>query len=109
MKRLIIFAGIFVPMYVSAQNIIFNPGFDMVPWDTGWVDTVVGFYCVKADTTSFLSPPNSCCLWAWGGGGSCYYWAKTTQTIYPPATNCTCRVFFEIRHRLMEWKRRSAD
>ncbi|MFA5032216.1 MAG: T9SS type A sorting domain-containing protein [bacterium] len=40
MKKIFIFVILFVPLSVFADNLIFNGGFDMTPWDSGWTKNV---------------------------------------------------------------------
>ena len=36
MKKFFVLLSLVIPLYARGQNVVFNPGFDMVPWDTGW-------------------------------------------------------------------------
>ncbi|MBI4722919.1 MAG: hypothetical protein HY769_08015 [Candidatus Stahlbacteria bacterium] len=73
MRKYFVFIVLVLPIYAMGENVIFNPGFDMTPWDTGWTietDTATNRYggiCtetamaqVMPDTSSSL--PNSCYL-----------------------------------------------
>ncbi|MDD2890139.1 MAG: T9SS type A sorting domain-containing protein [bacterium] len=90
----ILFIGILLGTNLFADNAVFNPGFDMTPWDSGWTSAGSDVYEIRADTGICLSPPNGCYISGFGGWGveGC---GKITQTIYPPAINCTCKVFLK--------------
>lgn len=98
MKLNLIFLLVLSPITLSAQNLIFNPGFDMTPWDTGWVITKGGDVSrpkASEDTTTYVSSPNCCFLLALGGRNASYSSISITQTIFPPVINCTCHVFLK--------------
>ena len=45
MKNLGLVVVLLVPLYAGGQNVVFNPGFDMMPWDTGWtIETDTSFF-----------------------------------------------------------------
>ncbi|MDD5530642.1 MAG: T9SS type A sorting domain-containing protein [bacterium] len=92
--KLVLFMTLVAPLSVFADNLIFNGGFDMTPWDTGWVASESGTGEIQADTSKDTSSPNACLVLAWGMSGSGGY-GTLVQTIYPPAINCTCRAFFK--------------
>jgi hypothetical protein len=74
------------------NNLVFNPGFDMTPWDTGWafVETANGW--AAGDSSMYLSLPRSCMIYAYGlvssGEGQAYQ--ETRE-----AVNCTCRIHYQ--------------
>ena len=60
----------FLVLYLVGQNVVFNPGFDMVPWDTGWTtetDTATnpphnGYAVAEAEVKPDTGKsPSSCC------------------------------------------------
>lgn len=100
MKKLIIIIILSVPVYVWSQgNIIFNPGFDMTPWDTGWSINreMLGAELIATPcSTKYCSSPQSCSLYAHGfaepgSGGDALGEITLSQTLWPIAS-CTCRV-----------------
>ncbi|MBI4722920.1 MAG: T9SS type A sorting domain-containing protein [Candidatus Stahlbacteria bacterium] len=71
MRKYFVFIVLVLPIYAMGENVIFNPGFDMTPWDTGWTietDTAVGGSCnteiaeAQAIPDTGKSPPNCCGL-----------------------------------------------
>ncbi|MDD2890148.1 MAG: T9SS type A sorting domain-containing protein [bacterium] len=109
MKKLLTSLVLFSPLSVFADNLVFNGGFDMTPWDTGWVvagkDTNGGAFGVQADTINHSSQ-KSCYIWTFTASGACG-WRAITQTIYPPAINCTCRAF--LKYNIGYWYGSYAD
>ena len=79
----------FLVLYLWGQNVVFNPGFDMTPWDTGWTietDTVTSGTCpsrvaqAQADTDIGSSLPNCCHLkTSVGLSSSSYYCAGSAS------------------------------
>ncbi|MCK4306710.1 T9SS type A sorting domain-containing protein [candidate division WOR-3 bacterium] len=63
-----VFMILFIPVYAWGDNAVFNPGFDMSPWDSGWtieIDTSYGRYSsaeAEVKTDSGRSLPNGCYL-----------------------------------------------
>lgn len=99
MKKLVSFTGICVFAGVlRADNLVFNPGFDMTPWDSGWTITEEGYgsaeTSARQDTSDYYSFPQSAKLYAWTGGYDCYALAEMFQTI-PPVKSCTCEVYLK--------------
>ncbi len=99
MKRVLIFIGLVIfTGSLSAENLVFNPSFDMTPWDTGW--TVYTFYkllpgiaYVRADSSKWHSSPRSCYMSAGGGaggGGTARVYQEVKET-----ENCTCRIYYQ--------------
>ncbi|MBI4722917.1 MAG: hypothetical protein HY769_08005, partial [Candidatus Stahlbacteria bacterium] len=102
MRKYFVFIVLVLPIYAMAENVIFNPGFDMTPWDTGWTietDTAMSGSCTKTavaqvmpDTGSSL--PNCCYLKTYvrlGSSGWCYgeAYAKTeVYQIFNEIPNC---------------------
>ncbi|MCK4307933.1 T9SS type A sorting domain-containing protein [candidate division WOR-3 bacterium] len=95
MKRVLIFTGLVVfTGSLSAGNFVFNPSFDMTPWDTGWtIDTTIYNSHVEADSSKCYS-----------GHRSCNIVAEKTVSIseagaifqkVPKVINCTCRVYYQ--------------
>lgn len=88
-----------IPLCGKADNLIFNSGFDMTPWDTGWVSekTNANDYA-KADTTKYYSSPQSCYLYSYGyyqpGGGPRPGYTSISQIVHK-TTSCTCKVYFK--------------
>ena len=80
-------------LYLWGQNVIFNPGFDMTPWDTGWtieIDTFthLGYFAhskiiAEAKNGIGLTPLNSCSLYTsnhlYYNGGSSTWGAQLMQ------------------------------
>ncbi|MDD2890149.1 MAG: T9SS type A sorting domain-containing protein [bacterium] len=98
MKKLLTSLVLFSPLSVFADNLVFNGGFDMTPWDTGWTKTDelhgdAGAYA-KFSSTLYYSIPQSCSLYAYA-----YYHpsqpARASSIIYQkiqPSVSCTCKV-----------------
>ncbi|MDD5530656.1 MAG: T9SS type A sorting domain-containing protein [bacterium] len=106
MRKLFIFVILVAPLSVFADNLIFNGGFDMTPWDTGWVASEFGgsMAQVDIDTSKDISPPNACHISTWAMSGA-NRWGEIVQTIYPPAINCTCRAF--LKYDIGVWSGRA--
>ncbi|MCK4307543.1 T9SS type A sorting domain-containing protein [candidate division WOR-3 bacterium] len=73
MKKLLGFVILCIPLYVcGSDNLIFNPSFDMTPWDTGWTwdtlrtrgatDGSASSSVSVKEIDSDISPPNRCHL-----------------------------------------------
>ncbi|MDD5529026.1 MAG: T9SS type A sorting domain-containing protein [bacterium] len=75
-----------------AQNLIGNPGFDEVPWDTGWVITTEGITSAESDTEIYHSASQSCKLYARENHLTSRANIAISQQIFP-VVNCTCRVY----------------
>ena len=96
---------IFLPVCGMGQNMVFNPGFDMVPWDTGWtivVDTASGYDAVaiaEAKPDTGKSPPNCCYLKTYVytefGGGFAHSKAIVSQIFNPIAA---CKFKAQIKY-----------
>lgn len=98
MKKILIGLILIMPMYARAQNVVFNPGFDMVPWDTGWTVNVYGngMATAASDTGDYY-----CYLYGTGGWNAGSGEGMITQII-PASKNCTCRVYFRLDIWTME-------
>ncbi len=106
MKKLLVFMIFCIPVYAWGDNAIFNPGFDMSPWDTGWTietDTVSEYYTsaeAEVKTDSGRSLPNCCYLRTYvrfmhesGGGNSGKADAKAMVTQnFDDITDCVIKV-----------------
>ncbi|MBI4722921.1 MAG: T9SS type A sorting domain-containing protein [Candidatus Stahlbacteria bacterium] len=95
MRKYFVFIVLVLPIYAMGENVIFNPGFDMTPWDTGWTietDTATSGSCAsrvaqaQADTDIGSSLPNCCRLKTYVGlsssgwcGGRAYAETKVYQ------------------------------
>ena len=110
MKKVMGVLFILLPIYAMAENVIFNPSFDMTPWDTGWTietDTATSGDCngtaealVIPDTGSSL--PNCCYLkttvvlrpqgWSSGGG----YAKSTMSQTFNEIPACTVKM--QVKH-----------
>ncbi|MDD5530759.1 MAG: T9SS type A sorting domain-containing protein [bacterium] len=107
MRKIMMLVTLFVPLCAFADNVIFNDGFDMVPWDTGWVketstDTstegngqATAIATIEA-SDSAVSSPHSCNLRTYiscghmngvYGAASAETYASITQT-FNPISNC---------------------
>ena len=98
MKKLLGFILLCIPLYVWGDNLIFNHGFDMTPWDTGWTIESNGSYGkgeASRDTT-YHSPPQSCKLSAsaYASLDGSYGMVYIYQEIIP-AISCTCIVYLQ--------------
>jgi hypothetical protein len=105
MKKIVGVLFILLPLYARGQNMVFNPGFDMVPWDTGWtteIDTHTYYrtncnltFTAKAKKDTGRSLPNSCSLYtkvfAYPSGGFanfCAYSKVTISQIFDEIPGC---------------------
>ncbi len=108
MKKLLSFILLCIPLYAWGDNLIFNPSFDMTPWDTGWtIDTSssstegAGASVDASSDTLCNSSPRSCKLFACAGVGYHLDYPRSASAracIYQeitPVTNCECRVYFK--------------
>ncbi|MBI4722459.1 MAG: hypothetical protein HY769_05595 [Candidatus Stahlbacteria bacterium] len=93
---LIVFAGI-----LRADNLIFNPGFDMTPWDTGWT-FFTNYAIAEGDTGIYHSLPRSCKLNAHAFFSQILPSVDVQQEINP-STCCTCKIYFKCKVGYMEF------
>ncbi len=94
MHRICLAIFLFVP-FLCARNFIFNPGFDLDPWYTGWTivaDSGEGFVGCEADTSKYISSPQSCLIWVSTGGVAASYLSIYQE--FTPVCNCTCSFYF---------------
>jgi len=100
----------FLALYLWGQNVIFNPGFDMTPWDTGWTietDTATNGSCretaeAQAIPDTGKSLPNCCYLktvvvlnpQGWCGGGG--YAKSTMSQTFNEIPACTVKM--QVKH-----------
>ncbi len=114
MKKLMVFIIFCIPVYVWGDNAVFNPGFDMSPWDSGWVkdtltevswgypDTAIANVEINIDTGRSL--PNGCYLDCyarasvkpWDGIASANGYAEIFQ-YFPEVINCTCKIYVKYK------------
>ena len=114
MKKMLVFMIICVPLYAWGDNAVFNPGFDISPWDTGWTkdtltkvdfwgdDTAWANVIINQDTGRSL--PNCCWLEAyasantgtWGGHATGEGIAMISQS-FNEITNCIIKVWIKYR------------
>ncbi len=106
-KKLSIFLFLFVPSISLGDNAVFNSGFDMSPWDSGWTietdtsskwDVTLVIAEVKPDSGKSL--PNCCYLKTYsqidapGGGGAGEAKAKTMITQnFEGITDCEIKAY----------------
>ena len=110
-----VFMILCVPVYAWGDNVVFNPGFDMSPWDSGWTietDTSskwdVTLVIAEVDPDSGKSLPNCCYLrtYSWidaaGGGGSGAAEAKAMITQnFDGITNCMIKAYVKWDWQLL--------
>jgi hypothetical protein len=74
------------------NNLVFNPGFDITPWDTGWTLVAAGDGGAEGDSSLWLSLPRSCMIYGYGlvTSNEMQVYQETRE-----AVNCTCRVHYQ--------------
>ncbi len=93
--KYLVFLTLALLAFLCAENVVINPGFDEDPWYKGWTvegDSGAGAIGSLADTTLFLSPPQSCLIWASVGWTPSPYISIYQE--FQPVRNCTCSVYF---------------
>lgn len=109
MRKLLVYISLVMPAYLSAQNLVYNPGFDMENWDAGWTqDTAI--YSSTGDTQQTLSiimleagrsMPNCGYLYTKSTGihsGGYHLYSSAQAILYQefiPILNCTCKMYLK--------------
>lgn len=98
MRKLLMYVFLVVPICVSAQNLIYNPGFDMTPWNAGWIKNLPAIGSIEQCDTTYYSVPRSCKIYVYvnGSASGSYGYADISQSMQP-AVSCTCKVMLKYK------------